>query len=52
MSFDFDENWKLILKKAEKKFVEELLVESEKILASIETQVPFAMKDRNRSDFM
>ena len=32
MSVDFKEKWKLVLNEAEKKLVEELLVESEKII--------------------
>ena len=39
-------------KEAEKIFVEELLVESEKIIASIEMQIQLEMKDRNTSDFL
>ena len=39
------------LNEAEQKLVEELLVESEKIIASIETQIQLEMKDRNTNDF-
>ena len=51
VSVDFKEKWKLILNEAEKKLVEELLVESEKIIASVETQIELEMKDRNTNDF-
>ena len=52
VSIDFEEKWKLILNEAEKKPVEELLVESEKIIASIETKIQLEMKDRNTNDFL
>ena len=39
-------------KRNREKLVEELLIESEKIIASIETQIQFEMKDRNLSDFL
>ena len=52
VSVDFKEKWKLVLNEAEKKLVEELLVESEKIIASVETQIELEMKDRNTNDFL
>ena len=45
VSFDFEEKWKLILKEAEKKLVQELLEESEKIIAFTETQIQLEMID-------
>ena len=50
--FDFEEKWKLILEEAEKKLVEKLLVESDKIIASIETQIQFVIKDKNPCNFL
>ena len=49
---DFEEKWKLIFKKGEKKLVGELSVESEKIIASIVMQIQLEMKDRYTSDFL
>ena len=51
-SFDFEERLSLTLKETEKKLVEELLIESEKIIASIETQIQPEMKDKNAGDFI
>ena len=45
VSFDFEEKWKLILKEAELKLVQELLEESEKIIAFTETQIQLEMID-------
>ena len=50
LSFDFEERLNLTLKETEKKLVEKLLIESEKIIASIETQIQPEMKDKNASD--
>ena len=50
LSFDFEERLNLTLKETEKKLVEELLIESEKIIASIETQIQPEMKNKNASD--
>ena len=50
--FDFEEKWKLILKEAEKRLVEKLLVESDKIIASIKTQIQFVIKDINPCNFL
>ena len=51
-SIDFEEKWKLILNEAEKKLIEELLVEPEKFIASIEAQIQLEMKDKNTNDFL
>ena len=51
-SIDFEEKWKLILNEAEKKLIEELLVEPEKFIVSIEAQIQLEMKDRNTNDFL
>ena len=47
MAVDFEEKWKRVLEEAEKKLVEELLGESEKIIDSIETQIQLEIKDKN-----
>ena len=52
VSVDFEKKWKLILEEAEKKLAEELLVESEIIVASTETQIQLEIKDGNPSNFL
>ena len=52
MSVNFEGKGKLILKESQKKLVKELLVELEKIIASVETPIQIEMKDRNTSDFL
>ena len=42
----------LVLNEAEEKLVEELLIESEKSIASVETKIQLEMKDRNTNDFL
>ena len=51
-SVNFEEKWKLILNEAEKKLIEELFVEPENFIASIEAQIQLEMKDRNTNDFL